>query len=281
MQIIKLFLTCFFLSFYQTNYKLYAVRTTSPGTSIIATPIQMNPPTTTPIIPAPTTTPIKTTETPSAAPITPTTVTTQTSVTAPTVPTSTPMSTPTPIETPATEISPTPTLAEIDTAPLPLSAPTFIAATPVNTVTPAPTNPTPTAPTNIPTSAATTPTNTQNLPAAPAPIEQFLTSIYIQNNFPKEGILNQIDLLVDNQKTPLIKSNLNITIPAVKNLYSKGSIIGFDITSPGKNINNFNGIASITISNDKISFTHIKTGYGIDHPIKITQKNGHWIEDKM
>ena len=88
--------------------------------------------------------------------------------------------------------------------------------------------------------------------------------------------MQQIDLLVANKQEPLAKTNLNITVPALKNTYSKGSIIGFDVASPSKDIDSFNGLASITVNGEKLNFTHVKTGYGMNHPIKITQKDGHW-----
>lgn len=273
MQIKQLILICCFVSFYQINYQLNAAIRSMQTTPTITPPAETIP------------------SEPNPSNVTPPTIPASTPI-ATTSPTSSSVGTsnsgssaeksPLPVTSTASVHAPS-TISQTDTPPSPLFAPIFTTI-PTNTVA------TPVTPPSTPVTTATSsttvtpatqePTNTSTVPTPPAPIKQFLTSIYIQNNFPKEAVLDQIDLLVDNETTPVIKSNLNITIPGVKNLYSKGSIIGFDITSPGKNINNFNGISSITINNDKINFTNIKTGYGIGHPIKITQKNGHWVADK-
>jgi hypothetical protein len=110
--------------------------------------------------------------------------------------------------------------------------------------------------------------------------KQILISVYIQNNFTKDAQLNQIELLTAKKTEPFIKNNLNIPIPASKSLYSKGSVTAFDLTADRNSIETFNGIQSITINDDKLTFNNIKIGSSLSTPIKITQKDGHWVLDK-
>ncbi len=134
------------------------------------------------------------------------------------------------------------------------------------------------------TAAATPPADTADKTAAVPTVEtkaqQILISVYIQNNFTQDAKLNQIELLTSKKTEPFIKSNLNIPIPASKSLYSKGSITAFDLTADRNSVETFNGIQSITINDDKLTFNNVKTGSSLSNPIKITQKDGHWVLDK-
>ncbi|MBV8661003.1 MAG: hypothetical protein JO129_02570 [Candidatus Dependentiae bacterium] len=156
--------------------------------------------------------------------------------------------------------------------------------------TPAPTTPAPATPatpapaaqaTPASTTPAATPAEASTTPATPpAPQEnknQILTSVYIQNNFTQDAILNKIQFLVTNQTTPLTVDNLNITIPASKEMLSKGSITAFDITVGNNTVQSFNGIQNITINGNLITFTNINAGSSANNPIIITQKDGTWV----
>lgn len=240
--------------------------TTTPAATITTSTVQT---------PASTSTgPTLTTPTTSAA-LTPSTNTTPKSTQANTTPSVT-QSTP-----PVTNTLPATTNSQ-DTAPNTIPAPLFTIPTSTTnaSINSALTSTANTSTPSVPTpSTSTNPQTSSTVPNAPTSKEQFLTSIYIQNNFNKDAMLNQLDILVANKETPIVKTNLNIKIPALKSLYAKGSVIGFDVRT-SKDIDSFNGIASITIDKDKIIMTNIKTGYGIEHPIKITQKDGHWILDE-
>lgn len=107
---------------------------------------------------------------------------------------------------------------------------------------------------------------------------KILTSVCVQNNFTKDAILKQVEFLVKKKKSLIIKSDVKIKVPAAKTMYSKGSITSFDITA-GKNIKNFSGIKSITVGKDKITFKNIRTGFSLNRPISITQKDGKWVLD--
>ena len=118
------------------------------------------------------------------------------------------------------------------------------------------------------------------VPKVEVKAQQILISVYIQNNFTKDAKLKQIELLTSKKTEPFIKNNLNIPIPASKSLYSKGSITAFDLTADRNSVETFNGIQSITINDDKLTFNNVKTGSSLSNPIKITQKDGHWVLDK-
>ncbi len=120
----------------------------------------------------------------------------------------------------------------------------------------------------------------KEVPTIDVKAQQILISVYIQNNFTKDTKLNQIELLTSNKSEPLIKSNLNIPIPASKNLYSKGSVTAFDLTTDRNRLEEFNGILSITIDGKKLAFNNAKIGFSLSDPIKITQKDGAWILDQ-
>ncbi|MBP6869403.1 hypothetical protein KBC04_00755 [Candidatus Babeliales bacterium] len=239
----------FFISTTSVTHRLQASITSPTSSTSLAT-----------VLPTPT---------PAAAPLAPTITTPTPPVLSPTSAAITPPAAPGITDTP-------------EPAPTPLSAPAFIAGVTPSTPTPPAITP-PVIPSPATSSTTTTPpttTTTPGAPTPPAPIEQFLTSIYIQNNSKKDAVLHQLELLIANKETPFVKSNLNIQIPATKSLYSRGFITGFDITSPSKDIESFNGVASMTIGDDKISFTNIKTGFSAKKPIKITQKDNHWIFDE-
>jgi hypothetical protein len=155
--------------------------------------------------------------------------------------------------------------------------------TPPTATTPAPAPaPTATTPAPAPTTPATTATTaTPAVPILDVKAQQVLISVYIQNNFEQDAMLNKIELLLANQTAPLIKSNLKIPVKAAQNIYSKGSITAFDLTAEANSVQSFNGIQSITINDDQIVFNNVKTGSSLSNPIAITKKDGHWVIDKQ
>ncbi len=218
---------------------------------------------------------------PAPAPATPSTTT-------PTPPQAAPANAPTPPTTTTNASTPTTPATPAVTPPV-VTPPTTPAATtpPVVASTTTPTS-TPSAPTTAATPATpavtttTTTTTTSDAPSVPkvdTVVQQILISLYIQNNYEEQAILQQLELILTDQNTPVIKDNLNITIKG-STLYSRGTVTAFDITTQSKNINNFSGLQSITINNNKITFDNIKTGSTLSNPIKITKKNGNWILDK-
>ncbi len=153
-----------------------------------------------------------------------------------------------------------------------------LAANPAPAPTPAPT------PAPAPAVAATPTVTPAATPAVPTPDikkQQIIVSVYLQNNYEQDATLTKIEFLLAHQTTPTIKSNLNIPIKSAKNIYSKGSITAFDITTETNGIQSFNGIQSITIGDDQIVFKDIKTGVSLSHPIVITKNNGHWVTDQQ
>jgi len=77
----------------------------------------------------------------------------------------------------------------------------------------------------------------------------------------------------------ITKNNLNLPIPAAKNIYTKGLITAFDIMSDQNNIQTFNDVENITINGNKIIIHNMKIGYTLQNPIIITKKNGIWCLD--
>lgn len=123
--------------------------------------------------------------------------------------------------------------------------------------------------------------NREVIPSLKKTTPQVLISISIQNNFTKDAQLNSIEFLVANKRTPLIKNNLNIAIPAARKTTGKGIVTAFDITTDTNNIQSFHGIKSMTIDQNKIIFPSIKTGSVLSSPITITQNTqGQWILEK-
>ena len=187
-----------------------------------------------------------------------TTTTNSVAVTPATTPATT---TPTPVATtPSTDASSTtpptnPTTTTTSTA----------ATTPTATST---TTTTPTASTNAASTAITPPTPKEQP-------KQIVVSVYIQNNYNQPGTLQSIELLFSNQSTPISK-DLNIPIKAA-NLYSKGAITAFDVTTNASDLQTFNGITSITIDGTKLTFNNAKASSTIYNPIKITQENVKWV----
>ncbi|MDP3788633.1 MAG: hypothetical protein Q8Q60_04965 [Candidatus Chromulinivorax sp.] len=171
-----------------------------------------------------------------------------------------------------------------ETTPAPATPPTDAPATtvpetasaPATPATPAPATPAPATP-----SPTTTPAATPAIPQPDIKKQQIIISVYLQNNYEQDAILKTIELLLTNQTAPVVKNNLNIPIKAAKNIYSKGSITAFDITTESNSLQSFSGIQSITINDDPIAFKDIKTGISLSHPIAITKKDGHWVSDQL
>ena len=192
-----------------------------------------------------------------------------------------PLTSGTPPATPPANPAPTTAAPAITTA----------AATPPVITPPVPTPPAIT-PTIVPTAAAVSP-STSTAAASTASgstttpgattstsTQQVLTSVYIQNNFTHDGTLNQIALLAPGKTEPFIKKNLQIPIAAATNVYSRGSITAFDLTADNNSIQSFNGIQSIIVDTDEITFSDISTGSSLTNPIAINKVAGKWILDK-
>ena len=105
-----------------------------------------------------------------------------------------------------------------------------------------------------------------------------LTSIYIKNSFTQDATITQVSFVVPSQTAPLTVNNLNILVPAQRNIYSQGSITSFDVTNTNNNIQSFNGIQSIMVGGNLITFNDMTTGSSAYNPIKITQQNGTWVQ---
>lgn len=105
-----------------------------------------------------------------------------------------------------------------------------------------------------------------------------ITSVSIKNNALKDATLTEIELLLAGKTTPFVENNLKIKIPAAKK-NSRESITVFDITTESS-IENFNGIKSITIDNQKLTFDNPKLGSNTQNPIIITQNNNTWTLSK-
>lgn len=223
---------------------------TSTSTPLAATPTTTSatPPATTTSATPPATT---TTATPPATPPTP-------------VATATPAPTPTPTpESAATPATPAPAVA---TPPAP--TPTPEATTPATPVTP---------PAPATTATATPDTTTPSVKTSKIAPHQLISTVYIQNNFTQDAKLNQITFSTDKNAASVVKSNLNVPIPASKNIYSKGAMTAFDLTSNSDSIQNFSGIQNITINNTLLTITDPSTGLSVSTPIKITQTGGNWV----
>lgn len=180
--------------------------------------------------------------------------------------------TPTPTATPTTSAA-TPAAPAANSTPAPTPAAT---PTPAPAATPTPPTPTPASPPATQPNSSTS--STPDTPAAPvsAPVEKLLTTIYIQNNFTEDGTLNQITFLTSGNTSPVVKNNLSIKVSALNPVYNKGSVTAFDLTSQGDK-QSFNGVQSITIDKDTITFDSPANGLSANNPIKITQKDGKWV----
>lgn len=133
------------------------------------------------------------------------------------------------------------------------------------------TTPTPASSPSTPSAATTTPA----VPQQEKPKAKVLTSMYIQNNYDQDAVLKEIEFGLANNNNSL-KKELNIKVPANKNLYSKGSVTAFDLTT-SNDVETFNGISSITIDNDHLTFKNAQIGFSLNRPIRITKKDGHWV----
>ena len=152
----------------------------------------------------------------------------------------------------------------------------------------APAKPAAVIPPVTPAKPAVTPVTPQATPTKPSVVQtpppapennknQILTSVYIRNNFHQDATLTQIQFLIAKETTPLTINNLKITIPGSKNALSKGSLTAFDITAANNSVQSFNGIETITVNGNLITFTNINSGSSVNNPIEITQENGKWV----
>lgn len=241
--------------------------------TVAATTSPTTPPASTTPAPTTATPPVTTTATPPAT--TPAPATTEKATT----PAASPAATPAPATTTPTA---TPTTSTTSTTPAPTPATTTPPTTPAATTPAATTTTPPVTPATAtpPASTTPTPTTTAEVPVVQEKTKQILISVYIQNNYTQDAILNKIELLITDQTTPLIKDNLKIPIQASKSIYSKGSVTAFDLTAQANSIASFNGIQSITIGEDQIVFTNVRTGISLSNPIQITKQNDKWVLDK-
>ncbi len=232
------------------------------------TPVQAEPIPTIAPISAPTTIPSPAptgnfTPTPMPAPIT--TTTPNPAPTVSTTPAPTISSTPSPTPNPAPTITPSPAPTMSGT-PAATPSPTPLAATGTTTATPGAATP------EIVTS------ETKNK-KEPKPIT--LTSIYIKNTAKQDCQLEEVELEITDKESktrPFIKKNLKIALPGIENIYNKGSIVGFDITTKDQSVESFNKIVSITISKQKIEIGDSSSkGLSVNTPIIVTKKDKDWI----
>ncbi len=240
-------------------------------TPIIAgplTPVQAEPIPTIAPISAPTTNPAPTTSsTPTSMPAPIPTTTPNPAPTVSTTPAPTITSTPSPTPNPAAAITPSPAPTMIPTPaatpiPTPLATPEAIGTTPA---TPAAANPE--------IAVSETKTKKEQKPIT-------LTSIYIKNTAKQDCQLEEVELEITDKESktrPFIKKNLKIALPGIENIYNKGSIVGFDITTKDQSVESFNKIVSITISKQKIEIGDSSKGLSVNTPIIVTKKDKDWI----
>jgi hypothetical protein len=199
--------------------------------------------------------------------------------------TAAPVTTSAPLPVPTVIATPTPT----PTPPAPSAAP----GAPTSIDTPAPTPPVPT-PTPTPTPSPTDSSSTSSATptAIPTPPTETvkeskkikeesitLTSIYIKNKDKKDCLLQEVELEItdkEDKSRPFIKKNLKIALPGMENIYNKGSIVGFDITTKDTSVKAFNKIISITVSGTKIDLGDSSNGLSVNTPIVITHKDKVW-----